>query len=95
MGGLALLGNLLWLFLGPGIICFIFWAIAGGFLAMTVVGIPFAIAAWRIAGFAAMPFGFLLDETLVPAADGIVHAFGPKGDAAAHFRCWHIRGHSP
>ena len=39
MGGLALLGNLLWLFLGPGIICFMFWAIAGGILAMTVVGI--------------------------------------------------------
>ncbi len=66
MGGLALLGNLLWLFLGPGIICFMFWAIAGGILAMTVVGIPFAIAAWRIAGFAAMPFGFLLvDAELV------------------------------
>ena len=66
MGGLALLGNLIWLFLGPGIFCFIFWAIAGGILAVTVVGIPFAFAAWRIAGFAAMPFGFrLLDAELV------------------------------
>ncbi len=57
MGPIAIVGNLIWLFLGPGIACFIFWAIAGVVLALTVVGAPFAFAAWRIAGFSALPFG--------------------------------------
>ena len=57
MGALAILGNLLWLFLGPGIVCFAFWVLAGIVLAITVVGLPFSFAAFRIAGFCAFPFG--------------------------------------
>ncbi len=57
MSGIALIGNLLWLVFGAGIGCFLFWALAGILLALTVVGIPFSIAAFRIAGFAALPFG--------------------------------------
>ena len=57
MGIWALLGNIIWLILGPGVACFLFWVVAGALLAITVVGLPFAIAAFRIAGFAAFPFG--------------------------------------
>lgn len=65
MGPISLLGNLLWLFLGPGLVCFFFWVIAGSIMALTIVGMPFAIACFRIAGFAALPFG----RTLVDAEE--------------------------
>jgi len=48
---LALLGNILWFVFGGA------WLLTGLVLAITVVGIPFAVAAFRIAGFAAFPFG--------------------------------------
>ncbi len=57
MSMLAIVGNVLWLIFGPGIVCFVFWVLAGGLLAITVVGLPFAVAAFRIARFAALPFG--------------------------------------
>ena len=49
--------NLLWFIFGGGIFAAALWIIAGGLLALTVVGLPFAVAAFRIAGFAAFPFG--------------------------------------
>jgi len=49
--------NLLWFLLGGGIFAALLWCIAGVLLALTVVGLPFAVAAFRIAGFAAFPFG--------------------------------------
>ncbi len=57
---MILLGNLLWLLLGGGLFAAIGWLLLGALLALTVVGIPFAIAAFRIAGFAAWPFGRVL-----------------------------------
>ena len=49
--------NLLWFIFGGGIFAAALWLIAGGVLALTVVGLPFAVAAFRIAGFAAFPVG--------------------------------------
>ncbi|XHR29738.1 MAG: YccF domain-containing protein [Chthoniobacteraceae bacterium] len=58
--------NLLWFIFGGGIFAAALWIIAGGLLALTVVGLPFAVAAFRIAGFAAFPFGRrLVDAELV------------------------------
>ena len=59
LGGatLALLGNILWFVFGGGIVAALSWLLTGLVLAITVVGIPFAVAAFRIAGFAAFPFG--------------------------------------
>lgn len=57
---MVLLGNLLWLILGGGLFAALGWALTGVLLALTVVGIPFAVAAFRIAGFAAWPFGRVL-----------------------------------
>ncbi len=50
---LVVIGNLLWFILGGGIVAWAGWVITGILLAITVVGIPFALAAWRIARFAA------------------------------------------
>ena len=54
--------NLLW-FIFHGWALFAIWATASVLLTITIIGIPHAIAAWRIAIFAALPF----DKELVPA----------------------------
>lgn len=62
---MVLLGNVLWFVFGGGIFAWCLWMLSGLVLALTVVGLPFAIAAFRIAGFAAFPFG----RQLVDARD--------------------------
>lgn len=54
---MATLGNILWFVFGGGFAACLAWALGGVLLAITIVGIPFAHAAFRIAGFAAFPFG--------------------------------------
>ncbi|TVL93603.1 YccF domain-containing protein [Streptomyces sp. SAJ15] len=48
--------NLVWLVL-CGFWMAIGYLVAGLILCITIIGIPFAIASWRIAGFALWPFG--------------------------------------
>ncbi len=48
--------NVLW-FLCGGWLSGLLWLLSGALLAITVVGLPYAGAAWRIAGFAFWPFG--------------------------------------
>ncbi|MDT0546125.1 MULTISPECIES: YccF domain-containing protein [Streptomyces] len=56
--------NLIWLVLsGFWLACA--YVIAGLILFITIIGIPFAFASWRIAGFALWPFG----RTAVPRRD--------------------------
>lgn len=62
---MAFLLNLLWFVLGGGWAAGLLWLFTGGILMLTVVGIPFGWAAFRIAGFAAFPFG----KELVDARD--------------------------
>ena len=54
---MSFLLNLLWFVIGGGFIAGLAWLALGCLLAVTIVGMPFAIAAFRIAGFAAWPFG--------------------------------------
>jgi len=54
---MALVGNILWFILGGGLFACLGWLLFGLLLCCTVVGIPFGVAAFRIAGFAAFPFG--------------------------------------
>lgn len=54
---MTLLLNLLWFIVGGGFLAGAAWIGLGCLLAITVVGLPFAVAAFRIAGFAAWPFG--------------------------------------
>jgi len=56
MRTLRLLLNLLWFVFG-GWISGLAWILAGVILAITVVGLPWAQAAFRIAGFSFWPFG--------------------------------------
>jgi uncharacterized membrane protein YccF (DUF307 family) len=63
---MALIGNLLWLIFGGGIPGFLSWLLCGVILCITVIGIPFGIASFRIAIFVLWPFGQeLVDAELV------------------------------
>jgi uncharacterized membrane protein YccF (DUF307 family) len=53
---MRLLGNLIWLLFG-GLATAIGWWIAGLLAAITIIGIPFSIAAFRIGTFTLWPFG--------------------------------------
>lgn len=48
--------NILWFICG-GWLSGLLWLLGGALLAVTVVGLPYTGAAWRIAGFAFWPFG--------------------------------------
>ena len=53
---MTVLLNLIWFIFG-GFICGCLWLLGGFLLALTIVGLPWTFAAWRIAGFAFWPFG--------------------------------------
>lgn len=54
---MALILNIIWFVFGGGFVAWLLWVVLGSLLFLTVVGIPFGFAAFRIAGFAAFPFG--------------------------------------
>ncbi|MER7079842.1 Uncharacterized membrane protein YccF, DUF307 family [Saccharopolyspora kobensis] len=68
---MRLLLNVIWLVFG-GLWMALGYAVAGILLAITVIGIPFAIASFRMANFALWPFGRrLVDEPASGAMAGI------------------------
>jgi uncharacterized membrane protein YccF (DUF307 family) len=50
------LGNVLWVVLGGGLVLFLAYFVAGLALAVTIVGLPFAVATWRVGLYALLPF---------------------------------------
>jgi len=54
------IGNIIW-FILVGLFSSIYWAIAGLFLCITIIGIPFAIQCFKIAGFTLWPFGRVIN----------------------------------
>ncbi|KAA5829671.1 YccF domain-containing protein [Saccharopolyspora hirsuta] len=63
--------NVIWLVFG-GLLMALGYAFAGILLAITIIGIPFAIASFRMANFALWPFGRrLVDEPSSGAMAGI------------------------
>jgi len=54
---MTLILNIIWFIFGGGLAAWFLWVVMGCILFVTVVGIPFGFAAFRIAGFAAFPFG--------------------------------------
>src|SRR5687768_318667 len=56
--------NLLWAIFGGGLITALEYVLAGLLLCLTVVGIPFGVQCFKIAGLALFPFGkdFVDDE---------------------------------
>lgn len=59
---MSLLGNLIWLLCG-GLLAAIGWFFAGLLLCLTVVGIPFGLQCFKIAGLSLTPFGSAACET--------------------------------
>ena len=53
---MRLILNVIWLVLG-GLWMFLGYLVAGVLMCLTVIGIPFGIAAFRIGGYALWPFG--------------------------------------
>ncbi|MBE7218350.1 MAG: YccF domain-containing protein [Caulobacteraceae bacterium] len=53
---IRLILNILW-FVAGGWLSGLLWLLAGALLAITIVGLPWSAAAFRIAGFAFWPFG--------------------------------------
>jgi uncharacterized membrane protein YccF (DUF307 family) len=53
---MSVLGNLLWFLLGGFIPCIIY-LVAGLLLCITVIGIPFGVQCFKLAGLSAFPFG--------------------------------------
>jgi uncharacterized membrane protein YccF (DUF307 family) len=54
---MAFLLNIIWFIFGGGLVAGLLWVLTGCVLMLTIVGIPFGYAAFRIAGFAAFPYG--------------------------------------
>lgn len=65
--GLGTVGNVLWILFGGGLGLAVGYGLAGLVLAITIVGIPFAVATWRIALYALLPF----DKRVVARRDGL------------------------
>lgn len=65
------IGNLLWLLFG-GLFAAILWVIVGLLLCVTVIGIPFGVQCFKIAGFVLWPFG----RDVVPGNFGVMGAIG-------------------
>ena len=59
------LGNILWFIFGGGWLAGTLWLLAGVLCCITIIGIPFGMACFRIAPFAYAPFG----RELVDARD--------------------------
>ena len=53
---MSILGNLLWIIFG-GLISAIGWFVTGVLLCITVIGIPFGLQCFKIAGLVLVPFG--------------------------------------
>ncbi len=58
---MSTIGNIIWILLG-GIWMSLGWAIAGVIMYLTVIGIPFGIQHFKLAGISLMPIG----KTIVP-----------------------------
>ncbi len=88
---MRLLGNLIWLVFG-GLVMGLAWWLVAVLCALTVVGIPWAIAAWRIGAFSFWPFG----RTVVDKPGGAIAA-GLRGIGniiwALLFGWWLALGH--
>jgi uncharacterized membrane protein YccF (DUF307 family) len=54
---MRLILNILWAVLGGGLVIFLEYLLGGLLLCLTVIGIPFGLQCFKIAGLALFPFG--------------------------------------
>jgi uncharacterized membrane protein YccF (DUF307 family) len=69
-----LLLNLLWMIFGGGLVLCLEYLIVGLVLCVTIVGIPFGVQCFKIAGLALLPFGKDIDPTISSPAGGAFKA---------------------
>jgi len=60
---MSAIGNLLWIVLGGGIFLFIEHLLAGLFLCITIIGIPFGVQCIKLSMLALVPFGKEVTQT--------------------------------
>ncbi len=58
---MQLLLNLLWIIFGGGFVLWLQYLLGGLILCVTIIGIPFGIQCFKIAGLALLPFGKDID----------------------------------
>ena len=66
---MRLILNVLWFIFGGGWLIGLEYLVAGAVLCVTVIGIPFGLQCFKLAGLGAWPFG----KDVVPAASGAIH----------------------
>lgn len=72
MSPLNFLLNILWLILG-GLVAALAWVIAAAIMAITIIGLPWCFAAFRIAAYTFLPFG---NEMRSRPGAGVLSALG-------------------
>lgn len=70
---MQLLGNVLW-FIFAGLPLFLGYLVAGLVMCVTIVGIPFGLQSFKLAGFAAWPFGRVVVD--LPHESGCLMVLG-------------------
>ena len=71
---LRMLLNVLWIVFGGGFIIWLEYILAGVVLCITIVGIPFGVQCFKIAGIGLLPFGKNIER------DPNVRFFGTLGN---------------
>jgi uncharacterized membrane protein YccF (DUF307 family) len=66
---MALILNVLWFIFGGGFVIALEYLVAGAVLCITIVGIPFGLQCFKLAGLGAFPFG----TDIFPARAGALH----------------------
>jgi uncharacterized membrane protein YccF (DUF307 family) len=67
---MRLLLNVLWIILGGGLVLWLEYVLAGLLLCVTIVGIPFGVQCWKLAGLALLPFGKDIEATAGSVSGG-------------------------
>jgi uncharacterized membrane protein YccF (DUF307 family) len=73
---MRLLLNILWIVLGGGFVLCLEYLLAGLVLCLTIVGIPFGVQCFKIAGLALLPFGKDIDVRRDGSGGGALHVIG-------------------
>lgn len=60
---MSVLGNILWIFLGGGIVLFLLYLLGGIILCVTIIGIPFGVQCIKLSVLALLPFGKAIKTT--------------------------------
>jgi uncharacterized membrane protein YccF (DUF307 family) len=69
---MRLLLNILWIVFGGGLVLWVEYVVAGLLLCVTIVGIPFGVQCFKLAGLALLPFGKDIDAIAGSVGTGVL-----------------------